>query len=93
MYRIVLACCGVPNTAGEVAASGITAEFAEHRTWHSNVSCNWNGNRLELVAENDFDSNGLALLDEFSDSIAAYISEPFDGEIKIESIQVFEANA
>ena len=89
MYRITVACYGIPASAGEIAASEIAAEFTEHRSWHSNVKCNWNGGRLELAAENDFDSNGLALLDEFSDAIAACISEPFDGEIKVESIQVF----
>ena len=93
MYRVVLACYGVPHTSGEVAAADITAEFAEHRPWHSNVKCIWDGGHLELVAENNFDSTGLALLDEFSDSIAAYISEPFDGEIKVKSITVVGANA
>jgi hypothetical protein len=86
MYRIVLACYDVPVTAGEKAADDITHEFGQHRKWHSNVICSWDGNRLILRADNDFDFNGLALIDEFSDCISAYIAELFDGEIKIESI-------
>src|SRR6267143_2740844 len=68
MYRIVLACKGVPADVGAVAARDITEEFT-HRPWHQNVRCEWDGSRLILQADNDFDSNGLALLDEFSDAI------------------------
>jgi hypothetical protein len=93
MYRIVLACYGVPESAGAEAAADITTEFADHRKWHSNVICTWDGTRLVLQADNDFDSNGLALLDEFSDCTAAYIKELFDGEIKVESITQVPAGA
>ena len=86
MYKIVLACYGVPPVTAPKAASYITTEFTEHRNWHKNVSCRWDGSKLILQAENDFDSNGLALMDEFSDCISAYISEPFDGEIKVEVV-------
>jgi hypothetical protein len=87
MFRIVLACSGVPALVGEEAASDITAEFAEHRPWHTNVSCEWDGERLVLSAENDLDGDGAALSDEFSDAIAAYIAEPFDGSISVESVR------
>jgi hypothetical protein len=36
---------------------------------------------LTLHAENDFDSTGDALADEFSDAIAACITPGFDGSI------------
>lgn len=88
MFRIVLACYGVPVTAGAAAAIDITREFAEHRLWHRNVRCSWDGARLVLQGENDVDSNGLALADEFSDCISAYIAELFEGEIKVESVTV-----
>lgn len=68
------------------AAKGITTEFCEHRPWYSRVSCNWDGARLILQSESDVDSDGSALLDEFSDCTAAYVRELFDGEIKVESI-------
>jgi hypothetical protein len=86
MYKVVLACHGVPATAGAEAAADITKEFAEHRTWHQNVICSWNGSLLILEAVNDYDADGKALQDEFSDCIAAYIAEGFDGQITVESV-------
>jgi hypothetical protein len=50
------------------------------------VTCEWEGSRLVLRAENDFDSKGLALLDEFSDAISACIEEGFDGGIEVISV-------
>jgi hypothetical protein len=85
MYRIVLVCKGVPIHAGTVAARDITEEFT-HRPWHQNVSCEWDGSQLILQADNDFDSEGLALLDEFSDAISACIEDGFDGDIDILSV-------
>jgi hypothetical protein len=85
MYRIVLACKGVPADVGAVAARDITEEFT-HRSWHRNVHCEWDGSRLILQADNDFDSNGLALRDEFSDAISASITEGFDGDIDVVSV-------
>ena len=93
MYRIVLACYGVPVAEGADAASDITAEFENHRTWWSRASCTWDGVRLILQADSDVDSDGLALLDEFSDCTAACIKELFDGEIKIVSITQGPAGA
>lgn len=85
MYRIVLACKGVPTDVGAVAARDITEEFT-HRPWHKNARCEWDGSRLVLQADNDFDSNGLALMDEFSDAIAACIVEGFEGGIDVVSV-------
>jgi len=90
MFKIVLACIGVPESAGPAAAADIAAAFAKHRHWHKNVRCTWDGSRLVLEAENDYDSNGLALYDEFSDCISAYIAGLFDREILVESITVIE---
>jgi len=42
--------------------------------------------KLRLVAENDYDPDGLNLMDEFSDNIAAYV-EPLDGDIELVSIE------
>ena len=85
MYRIVLKCKGVPADAGPGAARDITEEFA-HRSWHHQVICKWDGSQLVLQAQSDFDSNGLALRDEFSDAIAACIAIPFDGAIEVVSV-------
>lgn len=85
MYRIVLACKGVPAKVGAQAAQDVTDEFT-HRPWHQNVRCVWDGSRLILHADNDYDLNGLALLDEFSDAISASTAEGFDGDIEVVSV-------
>ena len=89
MYRIVLACNGVPADVRSGAARDITDEFT-HRPWHKNVSCEWDGSRLVLQADNEFDSNGLALRDEFSDAIAATVKDGFDGRIDVVSITMID---
>lgn len=85
MFRITLACYGVPTEAGAVGAFNIVEEF-KYRPWHRNVSCTWDGDRLMLRAESDDDADGRVLADEFSDAIAACVAQAFDGEIKIESV-------
>ena len=70
MFRIVLTCDGLPKDIGAQAATDISEEFA-HRPWHRNAECHWDGERLTLQADNDYDSNGDALLDEFSDAVVA----------------------
>jgi hypothetical protein len=87
MYRITLECHGVPLTAGEEAARDITEEFRLHYPHENNVVCTFEGGKLRLVAENDYDPKGLNLMDEFSDNISAYIAEPFDGEVRLISIE------
>ena len=69
----------------ELAAIDITEEFT-HRPPHENVECKLDGASLILVAENDSDSDGLALSDEFSEASAACISGGFDGQIRVVSI-------
>jgi len=85
MFRIVLACDGVPVEAGEQAAVDIAEEFT-HRSWHENVRCRWDGTRLILQADSDVDADGEALCEEFSDVIAACIAPLFDGSITKVSI-------
>ena len=85
MYRIVLACNGVPAHVAAAAARDITEVFT-HTPWHQNVRCEWDGSQLVLQADNDFDSNGLALLDEFSDAISACIEDGFEGGVNVVSV-------
>jgi len=80
MFRIVLTCSGVPKDVGAQAAVDIAEEFT-HRPWQQNVECRWDGELLTLQAENDVDSDGEALSDEFSDAISACIAPTFDGSI------------
>ena len=37
------------------------------------VSVAWSGTTLVVIADNDFDTDGEALADEFSDTVAAYV--------------------
>jgi hypothetical protein len=85
MYRIVLACEGVTVIEGASGASNIAEEFA-NRPWDKNVKCVWDGTQIILQADSDFDSSGLALVDEFSDAISACLKSGFDGDIKILSV-------
>jgi hypothetical protein len=84
-YRAVLKCDGVPVTAGAEAAKDIAANFAE-RTWHKNATCSWDGSSLTLSVENDFDRDGRAVMDEFSDEMAACIRGGFDGDLRVISV-------
>jgi len=84
-FHVVLECEGIPQTAGSQAAIDITNEFKE-RPWHQNVVCTWDGLILRLEADNDYDENGLALRDEFSDAITAYIEDPGEGDLRIVSV-------
>lgn len=63
-----------------MAARDITEEFT-HRPWQKNARCEWDGARLVFEADNDFDSKGLAWMDDFFDAIAACIADGFDGGI------------
>jgi hypothetical protein len=92
MYRIVLVCKGVPADTGATGALDIVEEFT-HRPWHRNVSCGWDGSQLILQADNDFDSSGLALLDEFSEAISACIEGGFNGGIDIISVSARPSDA
>ena len=85
MHRVVLECSGVPAAEGNEAAIDIEQEFREHRPHHQNVQCTFEDGKLVLKADNDFDPEGLALMDEFSDCISAYISTLFDGDLRLVS--------
>ena len=86
MYRITLECLGIPPAAGEEAAQDITRAFRLHYPHENKVICTFDHDRLRLIAINDHDPEGLNLLDEFSDTISAHV-EPFDGDIKILSVE------
>jgi hypothetical protein len=86
-YLITLECTGVPAEVGEEAAFDIAQEFRIHRPWHQNVLCTYEGDGiLRLVAQNDFDDDGEALSDEFSDCMTACIEEAFEAQIRTVSV-------
>jgi hypothetical protein len=88
LFKITFACEGVPKHLGAQAAIDIAEDFKQ-RPWHQNVTCTWDGSRLLLTAENDYDENGLALQDEFSDEISACVSDGFDGSLRLISVSTF----
>ena len=68
---------GIDPGVGLGAAEDIQNEFRVHRRRHERVTCTFFDGALTLVAFNDFDSDGMALSDEFSDCLSAYI--PLEG--------------
>jgi hypothetical protein len=90
MFRVTVICDGLPGSAGEKAASDIAKEFADHRQWHSRVTCEWDGSRLVLRSENDFDDNGRATLDEFGDCLSAYVPDPGQQRLTVASVSKFD---
>ena len=91
MFRIVLECDaeGLSAEIGEQAAIDIAEEFA-HRPWHTNVRCTWDRPCMRLEAQNDYDNQGLAIRDEFSDALAACVAMyERVGDIRIVSITEF----
>jgi hypothetical protein len=85
MFHIVLEWSGVPEMAGAQAAIDIAEEF-RHHPWHQNVTCIWKSPVLRLEADNDYDENGLALMDEFSDAISACVQDAGDGDLRVVSV-------
>jgi len=86
MYRVSIICKGLSSEDGKEASEDIAQEFKEHRDWHNNPVCTWNGEILMLTVENDFDNDGQATLDEFGDCLAAYVTNYFDCTVTIDSV-------
>lgn len=85
LYRSKLRCLGLTANEGGLAPKNILEGFS-HRPWHTNVACSWDGESLWLVAENDFDADGNALLDEFWDEVIASVD--FSSTIRFEIVEV-----
>lgn len=75
MYKITIECLDVAPRSGAQAAIEIEQEFRTHRTWHERPSCTYADGKLLLIARNNFDADGKALLDEFWGCLAAYLGE------------------
>jgi hypothetical protein len=88
MYKITMRASGVSDDVGAKAAQDIEAAFRDHRTWHEKVACTFAGGTLTLVAFNDFDRDGRALSDEFSDCISAHIPHGGIGDGVFEVVAV-----
>jgi hypothetical protein len=89
MFRIVLACGGVPTGEGAQAALDIAKEFNDVRTpRYTNSTCIFEHGSLVLSCDTDWDSDGLNLMDEFSDCLSACIATPFDGDLRLVAVTV-----
>ena len=85
MFTIKLVCRGIPKELGPTAATNIAEEF-RYCSRYANAICRWREDALQLEATSDFDSDGRALAEEFSEAISACVAEPFDGAILVEQI-------
>jgi len=89
MYRVVLRIESVPPDVGSEAAADITDGFKQ-RPWHQKAICSYVDGGLTLTSENDFDENGLATLDEFSDEYCANIVQyENSGGLSVVSVESF----
>jgi hypothetical protein len=86
MFRARVSCRGLLHGEAVSAATNVLDEFS-HRPWHANVRCEWDGTSLWLEAQNDYDANGAALLDEFSDAVVACIKASGTLSFAVESVQ------
>ncbi|OOW72287.1 hypothetical protein Xmlh_06165 [Xanthomonas axonopodis pv. melhusii] len=87
MFEILFSCNGLSEATGISAALDVADEFVE-RPWHSDVHCLRDGSSLILRARNDYDHDGQALADEFSDAVCA--CTPIEIEISIRVVSVRE---
>ncbi len=85
MFTIKLVCRGIPKELGPRVATNITEEF-RFCSCYENAICRWREDALQLEATSDFDCDGRALAEEFSEAISACVAEPFDGAILVEQI-------
>jgi len=86
MFKARVSCRGLTDGEGAPAATDILEEFSQ-RPWHSNVRCEWDSACLWLEAENDYDADGSALLDEFSDAVVACVKASGTLSFAVESVQ------
>jgi len=71
VFRITVKCERIASATWPNALEDVRAEF-QARPWQRIVDLRWSGDTLLLTADNDYDSTGETLADEFSDAVAAY---------------------
>lgn len=72
MFRITITCEGLSTLQMECALPALLEEF-EQRPWQQNMLCKIENDLLFIQAENDFDDDGKALLDEACDAVFACV--------------------
>ena len=86
-YHAILTCAGLTEEEAKDAPTDIAKEF-EFRAWYQNVKCSWDGRLLWLEADNDYDADGKALLDEFWDVVIACVSASGISRFEIVSVDI-----
>ena len=86
MFRVTLICTGLTESEGSAAVSDILEEFS-HRPWQTDLACEWKEGKLRFSATNDFDKDGMAMLDEYSDAIHACINYAGTIHLEVESVR------
>jgi hypothetical protein len=87
VFRVTVKCERIASAAWPDALEDVRAEFRD-RPWHNIVDIRWSGDVLLFIAENDYDSDGEALADEFSDTVAAYAPGTPGYRVAIVSVEV-----
>ena len=85
MYRATVICTGLTEDEAREAVTDMLSEFAQ-RPWQLEVECEWREGVLRLSAQNEVDSTGIALLDEFGDAVVAYVSYAGVANMAVESV-------
>jgi len=92
LYHAILTCGGLTAEEAANAPADIVEEFG-HRPWHQNVKSRWDGGLLWLEADNDYDADGKALLDEFWDVVIACVNASGTIHFKIVSVEPIPVRA
>jgi hypothetical protein len=90
MFRVTVKCEGILPTGWPNAVADVAEEFVS-RPWQKVIDTLWDGDALVLVADSDYDHDGEALADEFSDTIAAYAPGTPGYRVRILSVSVVGA--
>jgi hypothetical protein len=85
MYRATVICRGLTEAEASEAVTDMLSEF-QQRPWQLEVACEWSKGILRLSAQNEVDSTGMALLDEFGDAVVAYINYAGEVNVAVESV-------
>ena len=89
MYRVTVKCERIPCASWPEALEDVRDEF-KYRPWHAVQDVYWSHEALFLVAVNDYDQDGEALADEFSDTVAAYAPGTQGYRVSVISVELVD---
>jgi hypothetical protein len=92
VFRVTVKCERIAQDVWRKALEDLHTEFRD-RPWHRIVDVRWVGDTLFVIAENDYDSDGEALADEVSDTVAAYAPGNPGYRVDVVSVEVVGGTA